>query len=117
MRHYLDFLALEQDFVAITDADKLFNKDAVSDLISKIEPATDYLNTVSEEHGVKNIVAPCSIADIYDWDNVPLLIEYVNIKLEAMKSAFYALACGIDDFNLPDALGEIETITQSFTEA
>ncbi len=116
MSRYLDLLGLEHDFESVSDVNNGWDEDAICALISKMASTSEYLNRVSEEHGVHNIVAPCSLNDIEDSANEPLVFGYLGINLKGMKAAFHELSWCIDDFNLPDALGDLEAITKGFID-
>ncbi|MBR4742492.1 MAG: hypothetical protein IK079_06335 [Desulfovibrio sp.] len=116
MSRYLEFLTIVQEFQAITDPRSNCGDDAVNDLIAKMEAIATYLNEIAERYEVKNLVPPCSSYDFDDSGHLPLIEGYLRIRLEAMKMAFIEIAWAIDDFNLPDALEQIDRIIDEFTD-
>ncbi len=116
MSRYIEYLAIVNDFQDIMDVRYDLSDEDINDVIAKMEPITTYLNSLAEQHGVKNLVPPCVIADI-DWSgHLPLIQEYLSSRLTAMKTAFIETSWLIDDMELVDALEEIDTINQSFVD-
>lgn len=117
MSRYLEYLAMVQDFQAITGVRNYLNDDeAINYLISKMNTTTSYLNEVAQRHGVKNLLPQCIYNDIDDGCNMPIVEEYLRIRINAMKTAFIETCWVIDEMPLVDALGEIDKIIESFID-